>query len=405
MSSCIIWAMASRSADVTSSMMGFDSLIRCNPATYSLKRAGDVLAHRTVSGIISKEAPLLFCSAHFIRKRTWQLALCWGLCLALVCGASCRSKKDEKTRSLAPDRARHIRVDSGAEPMDQFARLYTLYLPEAPVIADNTRTVGTGAQGRGILRAYVEPHTCIDVLIRASHDEAHDLWVAAFYTDPPEPKDPKVSSTALQNRLLAYEHAHATAWILPHICPDEPGDVYFAFQAPPHERYQIQIHRQRSDGVDRALFEQARRDLVGFGAYGPLQRDVLANNMRRSFPLAVSADHCIAIAAQAEEGLQDLDAQLLSLDGELLALEVATDASSIVGPYCPLHDEILRVEFRAYAGQGGYRWQRWEASKPIGQRWVEARMRSKDGEIPAQVVEDLWRRALSPLDSTMRTGR
>lgn len=336
-----------------------------------------------------------------LRARFW----CVVALLALVHLAGCRSKKDDKLRSLAPDRARHIRVEGGAEPVDALARLHALYLPQASVVANDTRTVGLNAQGHGILRAFVEPHECMDVLIEAADATPHDFFIGVFYTDPPAPSNPEISATALQTRLLAYESGHGSAWALAHLCPDEPGDIYFALQGRPDERYQLQTHRQRSDRIDRALFEQARRDLVGFRAYGPLQRDVLANNMRRSFPLAVSGGHCVAVAAQAEEGLDDLDAQLLDLTGEVLALEVATDASSIVGPYCPLHDEIIRVDFRAYAGQGAYRWQRWEAPKHIGQRWVQARMASKDGVIPASLVEELWQDTLAPLQHSARSRR
>lgn len=385
-------------------MIGVRSLIRCNPATYSLK-----LAEHAVSQLLGlsiyTEDKLLSVVFHHLRRHFLHLRVVF-IVIALGVWGGCRAKTDDKARSMAPDLAQHIRVDSSAEPMRPLARLYALYLPGVSIIADTTRTVGTDAQGRGVRRDHVAPGECLDVLIDASHDEMHDFFVGVFYAPSAHDHDDsaKAHDAWAPKQLLSYDYAHSTAWSLSHVCPQNPGPIYFVLQGRPEERYQIQVHRRPADAVDQALFEQARRDLIGFRGYGPLQTEVLAHDRRRSYPLAISRDHCLAIAAHADAGLQDLDAQLLGLDGEVLALEVATDASSIVGPYCPLEDEIIRVEFRAYEGQGGFRWQRWEAPKSIGQRLVDARMASKDGTLNPRFVEDVWRRTLRPLRSLGREG-
>lgn len=304
----------------------------------------------------------------------------------------CRAKEEEQPRAFDADDARHIRVESGVEPVEDLSRLYSLYLPEASIVANDTRGVGTRADGRANLRIARQPHECIDLVISSAEDTPHTLVLAAFEgggsahgarrTLPPD------------EQLLGYDTGHATAWIIPQLCDGSGTPIDLYIQGLADTRYQIQVHRRKSTPVDRALYAQARRDLPGFRAYGPLQHDTLMNNERRSMPLAVSGDHCIAIAAHAAEGLEDLDAQLLDLHGDRLALEVATDASSIVGPYCPRKDEIIRVEFRAYAGQGSFQWQRWESEKSVGARLLDARQRAKDGRIDDALHATLRREVL-----------
>lgn len=318
------------------------------------------------------------------------------LCSApLTFGASCKSKTATDTRMSDSGRARHIRVDSGAEPMSDVARLYSLYLPGAPVVDDTSRLVQADAQGLVFVRETIAANECVDVLIDVPQEDAHPAFVGLFALLPQHTQVMNSVAETGHQQLLAYDTQDASAWIMPHVCPEETTRVQLVLRGQPRQEYQLQVQRTASDAVDRALYAQAHRDLPGFRGYGPLQRDVLQNNARISLPLAVSREHCIAIAAYAEAGLDDLDARFLDLHGDLLALEVATDHASILGPYCPLDDEIIRVEFRAYKGQGAFRWQRWESDIDIGNQLVDARIQSKDGK-----MSDTTQRAI--IDQVLR---
>lgn len=321
----------------------------------------------------------------FLSATSFRLSfgyLCLLLCAApLLYGAGCKSKTPTETRISDSDRTRHLRVDSGAEPMHDVARLYSLFLPGASMVDDNSRTLTADARGLAFVRETIAKGECVDVLVDVPQNDAHTAFIAIFSLLPAHDDDTRAILDTHRQRLLAYDTQDAGAWILPHICPEDAETVQIVIRGQPNQEYQLQIHRTTSDDVDRALFAQARRDVPGFRGYGPLQRDVLQNNARLSLPLAVSGGHCIAIGAYAEAELDDLDARFVDLNGDQLALEVATDRASILGPYCPLTDEIIRVEFRAYAGQGAFRWQRWESPRSIGNRLVEARMQSVDGRM------------------------
>lgn len=298
---------------------------------------------------------------------------------------------------LDSDRARHLRVDSGAEPVQDVARLYSLYLPGASMVDDSTQTLQADARGLVFVPEAIAKDECVDVIIDVPPADAHSVFIAMFRRLPDEADEANPALGAGRQQLLAYDTQDSSAWILPHICPQEAETIQIVIRGQARQKYQLQIHRRTSDSVDRVLYARARSDLPGFRGYGPLQRDILQNNARVSLPLAVSGDHCIAIAAYAEDGLEDLDARFLDLNGDQLALEVATDRASILGPYCPLDNEIIRVEFRAYKGQGTFRWQRWESALDIGNQLIEARMRSADGNMSEATSQDIVDRVLQPL--------
>lgn len=94
--------------------------------------------------------------------------------------------------------------------------------------------------------------------------------------------------------------------------------------------------------------------------------------------------------AHAEGGLEDLDTALYDLQGERLALEVATDQASVVGPWCPRRDMVVRVEFRAYKGQGSFYWQRWEADARTGAILNEITLKSADGSRSRRDLRRVW---------------
>src|SRR5699024_6541953 len=119
------------------------------------------------------------------------------------------------TRRDADD-ARHIRVESGVEAVRDLSRLYSLYLPEASVVADDTRTMGTDAHGHATMRIPRQENECIDLLIDSAEDEEHKVLVAAFggggVTEGAARQAPP------ESRVFSYDSGRATAWILPQIC-------------------------------------------------------------------------------------------------------------------------------------------------------------------------------------------
>lgn len=127
------------------------------------------------------------------------------------------------------------------------------------------------------------------------------------------------------------------------------------------------------------ISDHAQRWLPGFRAVGPVHRYVLANNQRVELPIAMRNDACYGVVVAADGGLEDIDVRLLSLTGEQMALEVSTAADAFVGPYCPVHDSVVRVEFRAYKGQGAFDWQVFDIGRAAGETMLRAREASPDG--------------------------
>lgn len=183
---------------------------------------------------------------------------------------------------------------------------------------------------------------------------------------------------------------------LSHWCPPQapapaaPSDVSGGDDAPA-ARYTLQAESaiagtlrvtkrwETPNAETRALSELAQRWLPGFRPLGPPQRYLLAPNQRAELPFAVRSDACYGLIAVGEPSVEDLDLRLLTLDGEQLALEVSTEPRAFVGPICPVHDGVVRVEFRMYAGSGGFRWQLFDIDRETGRALLERRAASADG--------------------------
>lgn len=114
------------------------------------------------------------------------------------------------------------------------------------------------------------------------------------------------------------------------------------------------------DGTPPASLRElvARGGLTRMQPQGSVQRWTLYENERVTFPVAMRAGRCYAIAAMASEpGLTDLDITIENQTGERLALEAATDAQPVLGPWCPEGTDIYHIGFRAYEGGGSFTWQ------------------------------------------------
>ncbi len=320
---------------------------------------------------------------------TW---LC--ICLAFV---SCKSGHDDVDPADQAPRIQSIHIGEQASTIGDGERLLSMYVPRAqsPVYdADMPRTDRRGYTEKTMA---LPQHTCSTILIGTNDPGEHDVQVVLMRADTSikrSNKDQKDRDDdamgGARDEILAYDTGHASAWILPQVCPDAHGTVRLALWGAPQHTYHVTQYTQASSEAERALYEQGRHDLPGFRPYAAVQRWTLPHDKRARFPLAVSASRCIAIVAHAEGGLEDLDTALYDLQGERLALEVATDQASVVGPWCPRRDMVVRVEFRAYKGQGSFYWQRWEADARTGAILNEITLKSADGSRSRRDLRRVW---------------
>lgn len=328
-----------------------------------------------------------------------SLAMSFAFLVLSACGGA----RNDDPESLTLQEVPALRVDGGVDPLSDSERLETLYLTQWPHDEVQEFQLRTDLRGRANLPYKLTSGHCLDALLDPIDPvEAHALQLQLRRPRPEDdanPARPRRARTAEESgqarslrgqRVLALDRQVSTAVILPHVCPETAGDLTFDVRAAPQTTFRLRVHAWRGSPSDFGLYTRAHTDLPGFQAHGPIQTDTLPANQRRTFPFAVAKDRCVAVVAFAEEGLHDLDARLLSLQGEQLALEVATDQGSVVGPYCPFDDEIIRVEFRAYAGQGSFQWQLWDAPKTVGQRLLTAREASADGSLSSKDLEAIF---------------
>ena len=154
----------------------------------------------------------------------------------------------------------------------------------------------------------------------------------------------------------------------------------------------IELHAEAATPVEFAFYledqalaratltQEAMRVFPGFRPLGDAHRHVLAAGQRVEFPFAVRANACYGAVASAEEGVTDLDLRLIDQRGTQLALDVATTATPFVGPWCPDRDDVLRLEFRMYDGEGAFHWQVFDIDRATGEAMYERRLNSPDGQ-------------------------
>lgn len=345
----------------------------------------------------------LFSSQPVTRQRaaSWRNGRRWASLLVLAAlHASCSRSPDTDATNLAPTSDTKLILDGRVENLPAGERLMGLYFPD--LTQESTRELSLATDGRGRTKAQVTlpPAHCLHVLLERDDNDATDHPLALRVRTTSSPDE--------EGRTLAIAQAHATALPLSGICPsrEQALPLELEIRGAANASYTLRLFLPQSDALERGVFAQGRRDLPGFQPYGPLQEDTLAANRRGSFPLALSPERCFAIVAYADEGLLDIDARLVRLSGELLALEVSTDQASVLGPYCPYELEVARVEFRAYEGEGRFRWQVWASPEATGRRLYEAREASPTGTLPTGLRRELqdagWPQASAPTPSETR---
>lgn len=306
--------------------------------------------------------------------------------LLLTLQGGCRSTAEQESQEAPSDTPAVLRIDRGVEAMAPDDRLRMLFIAPYGGSQSLQQALTTSAERRAVTEHRFLADHCYDLLVRGPDAPANPWTVRILRTPTTDPNTPAESH---QRRSLSYDRSHNEVAILPSFCPGETIDTRIEIHGEAHAAYHLEIYERRAEETESALWRRGRQDLPGFRPTGPRQSDTLAFNRRSSFPLAVTNTRCFAIVAHGENTLEDLDSRLLDLQGRSLALEVATDASSIVGPYCPFEDEIIRVEFRAYAGQGQFYWQLWEAPAAVGQLLLDARNASPSGAISPDVYRKI----------------
>lgn len=162
-------------------------------------------------------------------------------------------------------------------------------------------------------------------------------------------------------------------------CTSHDQTLTLALTGPPREDVLIALHVETATPIDLQLWQDATQYFTPFRPQSPTHHFALAQGKRATFPFAVERDRCYAIVAAGGDGVEDLDLRLINLRGEQLLLEVATDARAFVGPYCPRHDEVVRAEFRMYAGEGEFGWRVLDIARDEGAAIAAQRLASPDG--------------------------
>ena len=296
-----------------------------------------------------------------------------GALLFASLAAGCRSTAADE--EAAPDDVGEalLSLDGRIDAPAATEALRELYLLSPLEAATALHPLRTDREGRARVVHTLAEGRCLSVLAHGDGATALDLRVS-----PPMPDAPPAPDML---GAFGYDRGVNGVALVPSICPGEATELHVELRAAPGTVVALELHEWQGDALERGLWARGQADLPGFRPAGPVQEETLAALKRRAFPLGVSPSRCLAIVGYSEEALPDLDMQLQSRDGERLALEVAVDRGAVVGPLCPSARDVIRVEFRAYEGQGRFRWQLWESPAEVGQLLLDAREASPDGTL------------------------
>lgn len=309
--------------------------------------------------------------------------LCFVLATGWLALPGCQRGDDDDEAVVSRIDERPLSLAGGVKPVRENERLQRLFLPQpdgnSSRPAPETRTLTTDREGLLRVPLTLAQNQCVSVLV-AGFDAPFRLRLART-TDVNERRaslgwDP--SSTTRDAPTDPY------AAVLSSVCADVSDAYQLDIRSEKPQALTIVWQLEGEKPALTTLQTLARATLPGFRRAGPVQHYTLASLERASFPIFATADRCIAVAVQGDDDVRDIDARFVSLRGEELALDVSTDASAVAGPYCPWDDEVIRVEFRMYAGQGDFQWQLWDADAERGRVLETTRRASSDGALPAR---------------------
>lgn len=315
--------------------------------------------------------------------RRFPSTLCHALALVSLAVPGCsRGEVDEEAVVSRIDE-RPLTLAGGVAPLREHERLQRLFLPQpegnSPLPSPQTRTLTTDRDGTARLPLALAEHQCVTVLVYG-YDAPFRLRLART-TDLHERRVSVGWDPSSSTRNAASDPYAA---VLSSVCADAPDAYHLDIRSETPQALTVVWQIEGENPARTTLQTLTRVTLPGFRRAGPVQPYTLASLERASFPIFATADRCIAVAVQGDDGVLDIDARFVSLRGEELALDVSTDSNAVVGPYCPWDDEVIRVEFRMYAGQGDFQWQLWDADAERGRALEAARRASSDGALPAR---------------------
>lgn len=316
------------------------------------------------------------------------------LLVALAFSSSaCRGNGDDDDALISRIDARPLSLAGGVEPLQNDERLTRLFMPgpsgPKDVSPREAFSGTTNRQGRLDVPITLEADHCVTAVasggttpfrlrLTRKSGAVDDVRSVVMGSDD--------AGTGAENDGTRSANpaspAPMYAAVLSSICADTAGTYRIEISSRAAQAMTVVWQDEGKNTPLTHLQSVVQDALPGFRRAGPPQRHTLVAAQRAQFPLFVSAGRCIGVAAQGEGDVVDLDARFLSLTGEELALDVSTDTSAVVGPYCPYEDEVIRVEFRMYDGQGSFQWQVWDEDETRGRALENARRASPDGRLP-----------------------
>jgi hypothetical protein len=165
---------------------------------------------------------------------------------------------------------------------------------------------------------------------------------------------------------VAFERALDAYPVIPRFCAETAGIYTLVATAHQGEGRAMMAAARFSDAAwtEKTVQLQSLIDLhaPGFIAEGALQSGFTEQGYAGDVPLALTAGRCYAVAAVADDGIGDIDLDLIGRDEQSVRRDICTDATPVILPFCPEQSGIWRLKIRMYQGGGRYWWQLFSAA-------------------------------------------
>ena len=165
---------------------------------------------------------------------------------------------------------------------------------------------------------------------------------------------------------VAFERALDAYPVIPRFCAEAAGIYTLVATAHRGQGRAMMAAASLSDSAwaDKTLQLQSLIDLHApeFAAEGAPQSGFNEQGWAGDVPLALTAGRCYAVAAVADEGVGDIDLDLIGRDERSVRRDIGTDPTPVILPFCPEESGIWRLKIRMYQGGGRYWWQLFSAA-------------------------------------------